>query len=73
MKYSVIIPTFNAEKTIEYCLNSVKSFYNENTMEVIVCDNQSNDNTIKIAEKFPFKIIHNIFNNLSRTINFSNL
>ena len=59
MKYSVIIPTFNAEKTIEYCLNSVKSFYNENTMEVIICDNQSNDNTLKIAEKFPFKIIHN--------------
>jgi len=28
-------------------------------MEVIVCDNQSNDNTAEIIKKFPFKIIQN--------------
>ena len=59
MKYSIIIPVFNSQETIEQCLNSIKNFYNENKMEVIVCDNQSNDNTAEIIKKFPFKIIQN--------------
>ena len=59
MKYSIIIPVFNSQETIEHCLNAIKNFYNENEMEVIVCDNQSNDNTAEIIKKFPFKIIQN--------------
>ena len=59
MKYSIIIPAFNAEKTIERCLNRINNFYDKNEIEVIVCDNQSNDNTLEIIKKFPFKIIHN--------------
>ena len=59
MNYSIIIPAYNAEKTIENCLNSIKDFYNENEIEVIVCENQSNDKTLEIIKKFPFKIVYN--------------
>ena len=57
--YSLIIPTFNSEKTIEHCLNSVKKIYDENKIEVIVCDNLSSDRTLELAKKFPFKLIQN--------------
>lgn len=49
-KISVIIPTYNRERTIRYCLKSVI----EQTMkpyEIIVVDDCSKDNTIDIIEK----------------------
>ena len=39
INYSLIIPTYNAEKTIKYCLESVKKIYDKYNIEVIVCDN----------------------------------
>ena len=57
--YSLIIPTFNSEKTIEHCLNSVKKIYDENKIEIIVCDNLSSDRTLELVKKFPFKLIQN--------------
>ena len=59
INYSLIIPTYNAEKTIKYCLESVKKIYDKYNIEVIVCDNSSTDRTIEIIKKFPFKIIIN--------------
>jgi len=59
LNYSIIIPAYNAEKDIERCLNSIKDFYDENKIEVIVCENQSNDKTLEIIKKFPFKIVYN--------------
>jgi len=55
-KVSIIIPTYNSEKTLFQCLKSVYSqsypFY-----EVIIVDNYSTDGTLDIAKKFGAKII----------------
>jgi len=48
---SIIIPTFNEEKVIERCLNSLtQSDYRK--YEIIVADDGSKDNTKKIVRKF---------------------
>lgn len=50
MKASVIIPTYNSEKTISKCLESIlDSDYS--SFEVIVVDDGSTDNTINIVKK----------------------
>lgn len=46
---SVIVPTYNSEKTIAACLKSIKS--QQHLMEIIVVDNFSTDDTVKIAKK----------------------
>ena len=53
-KASIVIRTYNEEKWIRHCLTMVfqqtyKSF------EVIIVDNESSDQTIKIASTFPIK------------------
>lgn len=56
LKVSVIIPTFNSEKTIRQCLQSVqKQTFKQ--IEVIVVDAFSSDNTVKIAENFHVKVL----------------
>lgn len=48
---SVIIPTFNSGKTISLCLKSVqKQIYRK--LEIIIVDNYSTDNTLKIARQY---------------------
>ena len=51
--FSIIIATYNSEKTIKDCLNSIKkqSFKN---YELVVIDNLSSDKTIKIVRNFKF-------------------
>lgn len=53
MSISVIIHTYNSEKYLEECLESVKQ-----ADEIIICDMYSNDKTIEIAEKYGCKIIY---------------
>lgn len=61
---SVIIPTYNSEKYIEKCLQSVIEQTLEK-IEVIVVDNVSNDRTVELAESLlsrsnrTYKIISN--------------
>lgn len=52
MSISVIINTYNSEKTLKACLESVKSFD-----EIILCDMYSTDQTLEIAKAFDCKII----------------
>jgi len=57
-KVTVVIPMYNCEKYIAECLSSV-----DTTLADVICVNDgSTDNTIKIANKFPVKIINNNFN-----------
>lgn len=48
---SIVIPTFNSEKTLELCLKSVCRQSYKNT-EIIVVDKFSQDNTLEIAKKY---------------------
>ncbi len=53
-KYSVIIPTLNEEKYLPPVLELLKSI--DEDLEIIIADGGSEDNTLKIAERFNVKI-----------------
>lgn len=53
---SIIIPTYNSEKTLFLCLESIKRQIYRN-LEVIVVDNFSTDKTVKIAKSYGAKVI----------------
>ena len=52
---SVVIPTYNSEKTIERCLESIKNQTYKN-IEIIVVDKGSADKTLEIARKYTDKV-----------------
>jgi teichuronic acid biosynthesis glycosyltransferase TuaG len=56
MKVSVIIPTYNSEKYLKECLSSVINQTYKN-LEIIIVDDKSIDNTIKIIKKIKDKRI----------------
>lgn len=58
-KVSIIIPTYNVEKYIERCLQSVISQTYKN-IQVIVIDDGSEDNTTKIAQEMKAKTTEGI-------------
>lgn len=74
-KISYCVFTFNEEKNIHDCLESIFSQdYPAEKLEVIVVDDKSTDNTLRIARKFPVKIFINGKNDgdLSATIGLKN-
>ncbi len=52
---SIVIPTYNSEKTLDKCLESIKNQTYKN-VEVIVVDKSSEDNTAKIAKVYTDKV-----------------
>ncbi len=54
---SVIITTKNEQKNIEKCLKSIKKQSYPGKIEIVLVDNHSIDDTIKIAKKYTSKII----------------
>ena len=55
---SIIIPTYNEEKNIENCLNSLlNQTLPRKEYEIIVVDGQSKDKTVSIAKKYADKVI----------------
>lgn len=55
---SVVIATFNSERTIERCLVSIRTQrYPQNKIEIIVADGNSQDSTQKIAKKYGARVI----------------
>jgi glycosyltransferase involved in cell wall biosynthesis len=51
MKISIITPTYNSEKYLRDCLESIKK-QTYNNIEHIICDNISTDNTKKISANY---------------------
>lgn len=67
---TVIVVTFNSEKYIRKCLNSIiKNFPSDSTKRIIVIDNNSRDNTVNIALSFSNKLVEVI--TLKKNIGFA--
>lgn len=59
IKASIIIPTYNAERTIERCLRSLVNLdFDDEEYEVIVVDNNSTDSTKDIVDKFKPRVLY---------------
>ncbi|UCF45340.1 MAG: glycosyltransferase [Candidatus Bathyarchaeota archaeon] len=57
-KVSIIVATLNSERTIDDCLKSILELnYPEDFLEIVVVDGCSKDATVKIAQKYPVKVI----------------
>jgi cellulose synthase/poly-beta-1,6-N-acetylglucosamine synthase-like glycosyltransferase len=57
-RISIIVAAYNSQDTIEECLRSILAQnYPADAVEVIVMDGGSKDNTVKIAEQFPIKVL----------------
>lgn len=55
---SVVVPTFNSEKTIELCLESIREQnYPQKKIEIIIADGGSTDKTLQAVKKFNTKLI----------------
>lgn len=54
---SVVIPNYNNALTIEKCLEAVFASQYKN-YEVVVVDDKSQDNSVKLIRKFPCKLIY---------------
>ena len=53
VKLSVVVDTYNKEKDLARCLESVTGLADE----IVVCDEESTDNTVEIAKRFGAKIV----------------
>lgn len=57
---SVIIPTLNSGKTLEYCLRSIRfQNYDQKQIKILIIDGGSKDNTLKLAKKYSCQILTN--------------
>lgn len=62
MKVSIIIPTYNGEKTIGKSIESILNQTNDCEKEILICDDCTTDKTLEIAKKYPVIIIENDVN-----------
>jgi len=58
---SIVIPTYNSERTLAQCLESIaRQDYPREKIEIIIADGGSRDKTLEIAKKFGVdRILHN--------------
>ena len=64
---SVVILTFNEEKNIRDCIESILDF----TDDIFVVDSGSTDKTLEILSDYPVQILHNPFENYSQQRNWA--
>lgn len=63
---SVIIVTYNSEKYIKNCIDSIlRHWPKEYSREIIILDNQSNDKTIQIVQRYSQNIINLVENRMN--------
>lgn len=59
-KVSFIIPTLNAQKYLERCLQAITTQkYPKNKIEIVIADGGSKDQTLAIAKKYKARVIRN--------------
>lgn len=57
---TIAIPVFNAQQFLKICLDSIfTGEYPKSKLDVIIVDNESTDNTVKIARRYPVRILKN--------------
>ena len=61
IRYDVLIPAYNAEKTISELLSQLSSLI-QPPENIIVTDDGSQDNTVQICENYKVRVIRNIEN-----------
>jgi len=61
MKVSVIIPTYNGERTLERAITSVLTQEGLHHIEILLCDDRSDDLywLLEIADKYNCKLLRN--------------
>lgn len=59
---SVIIPAYNEAEGIEYLLKKIVNNHDHHNYEVIVIDDGSLDETVKVVEKYPVRLIKHYSN-----------
>jgi len=67
IKLSVVVITYNEERNIARCLDSVKGVADE----IIIVDSFSTDNTATIAKKYNARIVQNAFAGYAQQKNFA--
>jgi GT2 family glycosyltransferase len=59
LRFSIVIPVYNAKATIARCLDSLARIdYPQECHEVVLVDNGSTDGTVDIMREYPFRIVH---------------
>lgn len=57
---SFVVPTLNAQKNLESCLESIRyQNFDQKQIEILICDGGSTDRTLQIAQKYKSKILKN--------------
>ena len=74
MHLSIIIPAFNEEHLIEHCLQSISTSLAANykpgfTSEIIVVDNNSTDDTARLATEAGARVVFEPINHIGRARN----
>lgn len=65
---SIIIPTYNEEKDLEACLKSIElQEFSRSQTEIIVVDDGSTDDTLRIAKKYKAHIFHSGAKHIERS------
>ena len=59
LKYTFLLPARNEERSLPYCIEEIETFIKKNKLEaeILVIDNNSTDNTSKIAKDYGAKVV----------------
>ena len=61
-RFSIIIPVFNAQSTLDKCLKSIINLRGFENCELIVVNDASTDISVEIAKKYGAKVVSNSVN-----------
>jgi len=58
VRVSIVIPSFNSGGTLRRCLSSIMALdYPKKDLEVLIVDGGSSDETVRVAEGFPVRVL----------------